>query len=421
MHSRFSLFLLWVVTCIMVSPVAAEVHTDTIKSNQGDYITLTYDVVRSQNKFTVRFENPIKRLSKENAPKYKELSEVNVIFFDRTGNYEGYKVEGMMPRDIDIPAHCDYKGTKEGIFFIEQGCKDLVFSTESTRRISVKIPIYLARKERKNKLHLFADCGQLLIQVPEYKVDVRPDTHSTEHNVSRPTKSQEEIESEKLTARVENLLKLAQKSLDQATKLPFPRTLDGYIQQMQTELVNPDLDPRLAADIETLLEAYNAKEEELMEQQNAAASAASKAAADKAEEEKAEAERKAEEIRKEQEQKQEQEQKKQNLMWIIGLALAGTGFIGNQVWQTIRGKRNQEDMLKMQQQLAQKAEAEAKMKAQQALKQQAQNAKQQMQTAIRGGDVSNDSSSTQETSAPSAASKTSTTSARKTSGTIRKI
>lgn len=417
MHSRFSLFLLWVFTCIMVSPVAAEVHTDTIKSNQGDYITLTYDVVRSQNKFTVRFENPIKRLSKENAPKYKELSEVNVIFFDRTGNYEGYKVEGMMPRDIDIPARCEYKGTKEGIFFIEQGCKDLVFSTESTSQLRVKIPIYLASKERKKKLHLFAECGELLIQVPEYKVEVHPDTHSTEHNASRPAKSQEEIESEKLTAKVENLLKLAQESLDQATKLPFPQTLNNYIQQMQTERVNPDLDPRLAADIDTLLEAYNAKAEELREQQNAA----EKAEADKNAADKDETERKAEEIRKEQEQKQEQEQKKQNLMWIIGLALAGTGFIGNQVWQTIRGKRNQEDMLKMQQQLAQKAEAEAKMKAQQALKQQAQNAKQQMQTAIRGGDVSNDSSSTQETSAPSAASKTSTTSARKTSGTIRKI
>lgn len=391
MSSRFSfsVLLLWILASMIQS--RAEVHVDTLKSSQGDYITLTYEVVRTQNRFTIHFRTPLKRLSKENDRKFKDLNDVNVIFVDRTGGYEGFTIEGMMPRDLEVPSRCDYRSTKEGIFFIEQGCKELVFQTETQRRLSVKIPIYLASKERKKKLRLFADCGDLVVRIPEFKVESKGEKSSGEKEPSITVKSEVDEEAELLAERIENTLERTQKALDGVTELPFSSALTRNINRLEGFLEEPNLDPKLERKIEDLLDACDAKESELKEKNASAAAAAQKEAEEKAAEQKAELERKEEELRAEQEKKAEEEKQKQTWMWIIGLVLAGGGFVGNQIWQNIRSKKNQQDMLRMQQQLAQKAEAEAKYRAEQTVKQQTQAAMKKAQDAMRGssGNVDN--------------------------------
>ena len=64
-----------------------------------------------------------------------------------------------------------------------------------------------------------------------------------------------------------------------------------------------------------------------------------------------------------------EKEKKRNLWMIIGgIVLAILAFIGNQVFQGIRNKRNQMRMMNMQQNIADKAEAEAKRQARNAIR-----------------------------------------------------
>ena len=80
-------------------------------------------------------------------------------------------------------------------------------------------------------------------------------------------------------------------------------------------------------------------------------------------------------IKKEQEREaqaaeaKEEEQKKRNLWMLIGGAImAVLLFVGGQVMQTVRNRRTQKNMLKMQQDAAKQAEGIAKRKAQSAIK-----------------------------------------------------
>ena len=64
-----------------------------------------------------------------------------------------------------------------------------------------------------------------------------------------------------------------------------------------------------------------------------------------------------------------EKEKKRNLWMIIGgIILAILAFIGNQIFQGIRNKKNQMRMMDMQQNIADKAEAEAKRQARNAIR-----------------------------------------------------
>ena len=74
-------------------------------------------------------------------------------------------------------------------------------------------------------------------------------------------------------------------------------------------------------------------------------------------------------------------------MIIGGIVLAILAFVGNQVFQGIRNKKNQMQMMNMQQNIADKAEAEAKRQARNAIRTQRNRieagAKQKVSNTIR--------------------------------------
>ena len=66
-----------------------------------------------------------------------------------------------------------------------------------------------------------------------------------------------------------------------------------------------------------------------------------------------------------------EQEKKRNLWMVVGsVILAILAFVGNQVFQSIRNKKNQMRMMDMQQNIANKAETEAKRRVRNAMRSQ---------------------------------------------------
>ena len=336
-----------------------KVKKDTIYTTDGDRIILTYEITNSANQTTVKFIEQQKKLGSINS-KYKDLSKVAVMFFDRTGNYSNdVSVTDMVPEAFMIPPGVEYQKSTDG-FYLVQAEPKLSFNVKSETEIL--IPIYLAYKPKKGKYVLLGKSRDLKIPLGSKK-----ETNITRTSTQMIT-STTEIESDNtVVIKVLESVNIIKELLSEATELPFSDNLldeINYLRQKRREIT----DDALVSEIADVMDRYESKKR-MLEERNA---------------EEQQAQQRAEELRLLQEaqaikaqndsiaaaQQAASEKEKERNLWMIvgGIVLAVLTFIGNQIFQGFRNKRNQMRMMDMQQNIADKAEAEAKRRARNAVR-----------------------------------------------------
>ena len=352
---RFAGFLL--LGCLLC-PIHAvgKIKKDTIYTTDGDRIILTYDIVNTTNQATVKFIGQQKKLGRLNS-KYKDLSKVAVLFFDRTGNYSGdVSFSNMVPEAFMTPSEVQFKKSSDGYYLIQAEPK-LSFTVKANAR--VLIPIYLAYKTKKGKYELFSKSRDLVIPLGGGTGTNR--SMASTQTVQQTITSTAEIETDNTIAvKVLESINLAKELLAQADGLPFSDNLldeISYLRQKRREITDNEVmeqyesKKRLLEDKSTEEQKAQQQAEELKAQQEAQAIKAQNDSIANAQ------------------QIASEKEKKRNLWMIIGgIILAILAFIGNQIFQGIRNKKNQMRMMDMQQNIADKAEAEAKRQARNAIR-----------------------------------------------------
>lgn len=382
-----------VVLCVLLLGLLqaqAKVRKDTVYTTDGDRIILTYEITHSANQTTIKFTGQQKKMSKRHAQKYKDMAKVAVMFFDRIGNYDKrVTISGMTPEAFMTPAGAQCEKSSEGFYLIPskqdfyQSCS-LTFQTQSES--SVSIPIYLAYKSKKGRYELFGYSPGLKIPIGKKKVPRQP--KATLQTEEQTITSTIEIEADN-TAQLKLLESIseARRMIAETTQLPFSDNLQdelAYLRQQKRVIT----DDHILAEITIVLEQYEAKKKSLEDASTAEQEAAQRASEEAAQEREQAIQAQNDSIAAVQKQAAD-DAKKRNLWMIVGgIILAVLAFIGNQVLQSVRTKRNQMRMMNMQQSIANRAEAEAKRRARNAMRSQQNRiingTKQKAADALRG-------------------------------------
>ena len=359
---RFVGFLL--LGCLL-NPLHAvgRIKKDTIYTTDGDRIILTYDVANTANQATIKFIGQQKKLGRINS-KYKDLSNVAVLFFDRKGNYSGdVSFVNMVPEAFMTQSDVQFKKSTDGYYLIQSEPK-LSFAVKGDAKI--QIPIYLAYKTKKGKYELFSKSRDLIIPLGG-KAGTNRQMASIQ-TVQQTITSTAEIETDNTVAvKVLESINLTKELLAQANELPFSDNLldeINYLRQKRREIT----DDALVSEISEVMEQYESKKRMLEEKSTEEQKAQQQAEELKAQQEAQAIKAQNDSIANAQQIAAEKEKKRNLWMIIGGIVLAILAFIGNQVFQGIRNKRNQMRMMNMQQNIADKAEAEAKRQARNAIR-----------------------------------------------------
>ena len=376
--SRFTLVLLvtMFLNCLCVH---AKTVKDTLVTTDGDRIILTYELSRSEDHYTFRFNNPQKKLGRLHGDKYADLSKVAVMFFDRTGGFSNnVSITNMVPEAFMVPFNVNYEYSSDG-FFVVQDYPTLNFTAKGSSDIT--IPIYLAYHPKKGKYTLFSKCKGMKIHLSASSSTTRQQglARITQQTVTSTT----EIEADNTAAlKVMESIKLAKELLYEADKLPFSESLQDEIRFIRIQK-REITDAGLLSQIADVLQMYEDKKASLEENASAAQIAAQQEAEEKAKREAEEIQAKNDSIMSAQ-QEQAEKDKERNLWMIIGgVILAILAFIGNQVFQSFRNNRNQKNMMNIQQSIANQAEAEAKRRARNAIRSTTNRTVNQTQSEVR--------------------------------------
>lgn len=361
--SRFTLVLLvtMFLNCLCVH---AKTVKDTLVTTDGDRIILTYELSRSKDHYTLRFNNQQKKLGRINGDKYADLNKVAVMFFDRTGGFSNnVSIKNMVPEAFMVPSNVNYEHSSDG-FFVVQDYPTLNFTAKGSSDIT--IPIYLAYHPKKGKYILFSKSKGMKIRLSASSSTTRQQNISqiTQQTVTSTT----EIESDNtVTLKVMESIKLAKELLYEADKLPFSESLQDEIRFIRVQK-REITDAGLLTQISDVLQMYEDKKASLEENASAAQIAAQQEAEEKAKREAEEIQTRNDSIMAAQQEQAEKDKERNIWMIIGGVILAILAFIGNQVFQSFRNNRNQKNMMNIQQSIANQAEAEAKRRARNAIR-----------------------------------------------------
>ena len=376
--SRFT-FVLLVTMFLNCLSVYAKTVKDTLVTTDGDRIILTYELSRSDDHYTLRFNNPRKKLGRINGDKYADPSKVAVMFFDRTGGFSNnVSITNMVPEAFMVPSNVNYEHSSDG-FFVVQDYPTLNFTAKGSSNIT--IPIYLAYHPKKGKYTLFSKCKGMKIHLSASSSTTRQQGPSqiTQQTVTSTT----EIEADNTAAlKVMESIKLAKELLYEADKLPFSESLQDEIRFIRIQK-REITDAGLLSQIADVLQMYEDKKASLEENASAAQIAAQQEAEEKAKREAEEIQAKNDSIKYAKQEKAEKDKERNLWMIIGGVILAILAFIGNQVFQSFRNNRNQKNMMNIQQSIANQAEAEAKRRARNAIRSTTNRTVNQTQSEVR--------------------------------------
>ena len=340
-----TLSVLLTAALLWAAPAGAKDVIDTLFSQAGDRVIITYSIAQSGGQTTLRFNNVQKKLGTDNQRKYRKLDEVKVAIFDRTGTYSDVKFEGMTPQAFMIPAGVTYTPSNDGYFLLEDN-PGLQFNAGSEAHLSV--PVYLVHYEKKRHYKVFSLCEPL-----EFSTKVTGGGGGGRSGGGRSGGGSgdvraanaddiivsEELTDEGLTPTDDAMITIAsvKNTLAGVTKLPFPEDLTFQANHLR-ELRSKISDMEVLQDINDILAAYDRKKAELEEGAAAEQQAAAAAAQQAAKEEAAAQQAKQDSIQAAQEKKSSDEKK--DMMWLIG-GIAGVGMLlmfGKQIWQTIKNR-----------------------------------------------------------------------------------
>ena len=353
MHHPVKSVFVCLLAGMCMAPVSAKEVKDTLHSEGGDRIILTYNVTNENGLMTVRFTNTQKKLSQQHQKKYKKLDEVAVLFFDRNGNYADMKFEGIETSAFMVPANMNYTRSKDG-YFLMSDYPTLQFKLTSKEEESVNLPIYLANYEGKQRYKVFARCGTLTLSSIQAQKAASSnggsgknagggkngsDVHAANaDNIEIVT---EELVDEGLSPADEALIRInsLKSMLEEATEFPFADELTDEASKLRELRFKVTDDEDVSKQIAEVLSLYDAKKKEL-----ASAAKAGQQAKDEAQ---AEAQARNDSIATAKLMASEEE--KRNMMWIGGgigaLILLFMG--GKQIMQMV----NQHKMQKQQQEM----------------------------------------------------------------------
>ena len=329
---------------------------DTLISDAGDRIILTYSVTNSGGQVSVKFTNAQKKLGSQHQKKYKKLDEVAVVFFDRNGNYADMKFDGMETSAFMVPAGATYTRSKDGYFLLND-YPTLQLSLQQGETPQLHLPLFLASYEGKRHYKVFAQCGTLTIDTKQPKkvggsktgggASSRngggSDVYAANADNLEIVDGTEELEDEGLSPSEEALIRInsLKSMLEDAEEYPFDEELTHEAAMLRELRMKVTDDDDVVAQIAEALELYSAKKKELAGEAKGAAAAKEAAAAQAAEAAQARNDSIAAS------QLLQSEEDKKNMMWIGG-GIAGLIALfmgGKQIMQMV----NQHKMQKQQQ------------------------------------------------------------------------
>ena len=369
-HALATVLLL--ISCNMAS--AREVK-DTLFSESGDRIILTYNITNSGGQMAVHFINAQKKLGTTFQKKYKKLDEVAVVFFDRNGNYTDMKFDGMETSAFMVPANVTYTRSSDGYFLLSDN-PSLQFKVAQNEDALVNLPVYLASYEGKRHYKIFAQCGTLKLSSKKAKSGSSRSNNASggggnssayggggEVYAANADNIQivgetEELVDEGLSPAEEALIRInsLKSMLEEATEYPFDEELTHEAAMLRELRFKVTDDEDVSKQISEALASYDAKKKELAGEAkaNQAAQAAQQAEAAQAAQARNDSIMAA--------QAQQSEDDKKTMMWIGGgiglLALLFMG--GKQVVQMINQhklEKQQKAMMEKMMNMAQKQAA----------------------------------------------------------------
>ena len=116
--------ILFAMVILGILPASAIDGTEVLRSDQKDKVTIQYNISERNGNTTVYFSNVRKEVSIENSEKYKDNNNVQVVFFERTGDYQG--AEFTLKNGVNIRSNfCIYMDRQKlhvflGLIFLGQ-------------------------------------------------------------------------------------------------------------------------------------------------------------------------------------------------------------------------------------------------------------------------------------------------------------
>lgn len=351
-------WLIFILFCCTTICCAQAQQRDTLWTVDKDRIIVTYDLHYDDDEVEINFLDVKKKLGHINGKKYKKLEEIEVVFFDRTGVYEDMVFANMTPKAFMVPSNLIYSKSDLGYFSL-QDHPTLSFQIKEVATKIVSIPIYLAYYEGKGKRKLFSVSEDFDI---ELKATTRNNiVKTTKNTISEPVTIEIEADNEE-AIEVATQVKTVMTLLEVQTKLPFNEGLQyeiTYLRDLQKKVT----DRQLISKIKECLTSCELKKIELEEKASTEQKKALRIAEEQARIEQEQAIARQDSIAQVQ-QKQAEGEKKRNIWMIIGGAIfMVVCFIGNQLFQHFRSIRNHKNMMELQQDIARRAEYEAKRHA----------------------------------------------------------
>lgn len=382
---------------------SAKEVTDTLYSEKNDRIIITYNISQKGNKVDLQFKYVRKALGDYHRDKYKEVENIQTLFFDGIGVSMDVKIKGETPSAIVLPAKASYKRSKDGFFIVEQK-PSISFDMESSGATSFYVPLYLAYYEGKQTYRILCSYGNLEVQLPNA---ITQTTGS--RSVNKPQSQQisnEYLEIEEEISEFDDqalrLINSIMSSLPFQDTLPMESTLERKVDKL-VDIQSEIKDDAILSKIEATQNAYNAKKKELEKKiagieklkadDNAFTNCSSKEDYERYLKQNPngkhveEAKAKVDEL--EAKAKEEEDSKKKRNIWMIigGVLLAILLFVGNQVMQGFRNRRTQRSMMQMQQDATNRAKNMARSKAKSEIRKQTNKVTSQVrkngQTIIR--------------------------------------
>lgn len=399
-NMRCWISVLAVISILWVS--ASEVR-DTVWTAQGDKIILSYNITSDANQLTIDFSHPriIPSASLNDACKW-EIDRLKVVVFDRIGDHGKTKWSGITPEAFIVPSGLSYDRTSDGFYILGES-QPMEFHKYGNDRVTVKLPLYIAVYEKKQKYKIVA-AGKTPLPVSSSSSVV---SRAGQKEAGRQSPEQERIaitSSEELEAENDDITS-ALSSIDQVrellsreTEVPFSQILMMEIYNLQS-LKGRINEPEVINKINDVLRQCSDRERELSEARSQSALAA------KAQEQALIQQQKQEEeaLRKEAEEKaraQEEKQQKRTLWMIIGGVILGIlGFVGNAIFKHFRDIRNQKSIMEMQESLARQAQHEAGRRSREIIRNKAHQAanrgRKKLRDSMNNGSMGNNAKQSQ--------------------------
>ena len=383
-----------------------DLKLDTLRTVNGGKVILEYKISIDNKKLCLTFNRANFKLYKPKDKKY-DKEKLDVVIFDKRGGFGDveFKNNGWEIKTINIPADAfGYKTSEYGYFRFEED-DTLKFGIKSDKKAALTLPVYLMYYKRKNKYEIIDRCQEdLRISLPEKKqngvrriegaeighitvtitdtietasdptetrvINLKEETKNLlnssnvsdyfqeiEHNIKELEGYKSALlennsdESDSIETRIFKLIEVTDNLLNSSNIDHFQeiehniKELEGY----KSALLENNSDESLLDTIDDLRNTYDSlrrkhegyKNKLIQIRQTIDDSI-----------------RKANEFaQKEAEEKRE----KRNIFLIIGGALLGVlCFVGNQVFQHFRSVRNARNMMELQQDIAFRAESEAR-------------------------------------------------------------